>query len=183
MFPDIVVGISLREHLRNLGCGDNFLDINTCFARIGLKNGVVVYEPFLKPYRNKHHHPLPLVDVFPVGTKVKFLHSLKHHSMGKGQTFFQRMIFWALTRKLNEEQKSKLAQTSFLEGKVRGPQPFPAFPFNKYMTVIRHDFSQSLLEIEFDDGNNGLWSISPPAFTDVTQIEVFPAPTAPKNRA
>jgi len=168
--------------MKNLGCGDEFLDVNACFARIGLGNMVPVYEPLLKANRNKKHPPIPFTDVFPLGTKVKFLRSLKHHVMGRGQNLSQKTMFSMLSRNLSEEQQEQLAQMCFLEGEVRGTKPFSEFPFDEFMTVVQHDSSQSLLELALQDQTGTAWIIGPPAFTSVTQIEVIPVTEAVSSR-
>ena len=79
--------LSLLQHLEDLGWGERFLDTNRKFARLGLRSGCSCLEPYSRFQRLMTRESLPINKIIPVGTRVKFLKSLKHEMLPSGSFF------------------------------------------------------------------------------------------------
>ncbi|MDD5365328.1 MAG: hypothetical protein PHR30_08310 [Gallionellaceae bacterium] len=157
--------ISLRKHLANLGWGEEFLDRSGCFARWGVKNWRVCLLPFSRWKRLTTRKKLPIEEIIPVGTRVKFLKSLKHPIIGLGPKF---SIFRLFIRAMSAWTGEDLAEQPEFQGWVEQHHLFDQFPFDEWLTVC--------LVRQFDalyvGPNNTYWTISLMPLVYVTQIEI-----------
>lgn len=157
--------VSLRQHLEKLGWDDQFLNKTGRFARIGLKNGSPCLEPYSRLQRILTSRRLPIVQIIPPGTQVKFLKSLKHELLGSGPRFSLYRLLLSIVSFFSHQDLSKV---SAFEGLIEEQSRFDQFPFDEWLTVIMvSDFDASYT---LHDGQ--VWTISHLALTEVTQIEI-----------
>ncbi len=161
--------ISLKQHLASLGWDSRFLSPDGCFARANLIDFQACYEPFSRLRRLFSSKRLPVRQVIPDGTKIKFLKSLKYETAAC-RWWIVRLFIFFLSR-FRGLKPGELKEKSIFEGYLDAPfyKPFSEFPFDEYLTVKgRTPFCGCYTQ---SDGTQ--WSISHIALTYITQIEIF----------
>lgn len=160
--------ISLRQRLADLGWDDRFLGNDGYYARLGTRNERTCFVPFHRLWRWFTPRALSIEEIIPLGTKVKFLRSLKHDIVGE-QPFLS--LSWFVVRVMSMFAASDLTKMALFEGSVDGrgnSKPFSQFPFDEYLIVC----SVGRYDAIYEESDGTLWTIAHNVLTTVTQIEI-----------
>jgi hypothetical protein len=162
------MGISLRQRIAELGWKDSFLGNGGHYVRLGIRQGHACFKPFNRLQRWLTRQTLPIEQIIPVGTRVKFLCSLKHDISGNPPFLSPS---WLLVKFLSRMDGSDLTKMPLIEGSVEtigASKPFSQFPFDEYLTVT----SIQRTDAVYRETDGTLWRIAHVALTTVTQIEI-----------
>ena len=171
------MGISLRQHLTELGWDERFLGNDGYYARLGTRDAQTCFVPFGRLRRWLMRRALPIGEIIPPGTKIKFLSSLKHDVVGE-QSFLS--FSWIMVRVMSLLDGSDLRKMAMFEGFVDGrgnAKQFSQLPFDDNLTVA----SVRRYDATYQASDGTLWTIDHNALTTVTQIEIEGIPSS--NRA
>jgi len=163
--------ISLKQHLANLGWGARYLILGGVFARITVRNFPGYDSYYVPPSRWRRIFSrkfLSLSDVFPCGTRIKFLKSITEDSYESSL-----LVTWLIKISCffkGIDSKEVLSSPVF-QGCVEGYDnaPFSEFPWEKYVTVI----GTGTFSITFEEESGRRWDISQIALIFVTHIQIL----------
>lgn len=162
------VGVSLRQRISELGWDNHLLGSDGYYARLGTQNGRTCFVPFGRFSRWFSNRALPIEEIIPLGSKVKFLQSLRHDIVGEPNFL---SFSWFLVRFMSVFAAADLSKMALFEGFMDGrgnSKPFSQFPFDKYL-IVR---SVRQYEALYEESDGTVWTIDHNALTTVTQIEI-----------
>ena len=162
--------MSLRQRLSELGWPDRFLGAHGYYARLGSRGGHTRFVPFGRFARWFTARSLSIEEIVPLGSKVKFLKSLKYDIAG--QSPFPSFS-WLVDRVMSHLAGEDLTKMALFKGFIVDDpyyknKPFPQFPFDEYLLVRSVERFDSL----YEEADGTWWRIDHKALTTVTQIEV-----------
>ena len=171
--------VSLREHLAEVGWDFENLSPGGDIARVGRCQGASCFEPFGAVRRALSARRLPIHQALPIGTRIKFLSSLKFDVLPNPTlwhciTHPLHGLIWVVlvvVTKLSGQSVSDFDSMTQLEGDVAlytNPL-YSEFPFDQPLTITNvGSYAVSLLT---DDGK--IWMLSASSFATVKQITIL----------
>lgn len=171
--------ISLREHLAELGWGFEYLNRDGAIARAGLFQGAPCFEPFGAFRRTLGGKRLPINQALPLGTRIKFLPSLKFDVLPNPSLWHcithplagLFVLVALIAMKLSGQKVSDYQNMPQLQGDVElfTNPPFAEFPFDQPLTV--NGIAGYGVVLVGEDGAS--WTLPGCSFATVKQIVVL----------
>ncbi len=162
--------ITLREHLQNLGFGDEMLDHSREHARLDVSRVTYLacFEPFNKALRVGYYKQVQIIDVMDLGMRVQFAKSILEETLEHSPKWFTAMV-----RLLDFVTKANLLKTAVFYSCVRSVshnKTITDFPFDQLLTVRGSD---DFGKMRYQQDNGTIWVIAHDALINVRHIKIL----------